>query len=96
MPKISEFFGIAIYMYFDDHAPPHFHAQYAEFEAVIQIDDFSVLRGRLPPRALGLVAEMGPASPRRVDRGLAPGASHADVVENPAAGVGACWIASSP
>ncbi len=57
MPKISEFFGIAIYMYFDDHAPPHFHAQYADFEAVIQIDDFSVLRGSLPPRALGLVAE---------------------------------------
>jgi len=57
MPKISEFFGIAIYIYFDDHAPPHFHAQYAEFEALIQIDDFSVLRGRLPPRALGLVVE---------------------------------------
>jgi len=44
-------------MYFDDHAPPHFHAQYAGFEAVIQIDDFSVLRGTLPPRALGLVVE---------------------------------------
>ena len=57
MPKISEFFGIAIYMYFDDHGPPHFHARYAEFEAVIQIDDFSVLRGSLPPRALGLVVE---------------------------------------
>ena len=57
MPKISEFFGIAIYMYFDDHDPPPFHAQYAEFEAVIQIDDFSVLRGNLPPRALGLVVE---------------------------------------
>jgi hypothetical protein len=30
LPKISEFFGIAIYLYFDDHPPPHFHAQYAE------------------------------------------------------------------
>ena len=57
MPKISEFFGISIYMYFEDHAPPHFHAQYAEFEALIRIDDFSVLRGSLPPRALGLVVE---------------------------------------
>jgi hypothetical protein len=57
MPKISEFFGIAIYIYFDDHAPPHFHARYGEFEAVIQIGGFSVLRGNLPPRALGLVAE---------------------------------------
>jgi hypothetical protein len=25
MPRISEFFGIAIYMYYRDHAPPHFH-----------------------------------------------------------------------
>ena len=57
MPKISEFFGIAIYMYFDDHPPAHFHARYAEFEAVVQIDDLSVARGNLPPRALGLVIE---------------------------------------
>jgi hypothetical protein len=57
VPKVSEFFGIAIYVYFDDHPPPHFHALYAEFEAVIQIDDLSVRRGGLPPRALGLVVE---------------------------------------
>ena len=57
MPKISEFFGIAIYMYFDDHPPPHFHARYAGFEAVIRIDDLRVERGELPPRALGLVVE---------------------------------------
>ena len=57
MPKVSEFYGIAIYMYFDDHPPPHFHARYAEHEAVIRIDDVSVQRGTLPPRALGLVVE---------------------------------------
>lgn len=57
MPRISEFFGISIYMYFEDHPPPHFHARYAEFEALIRIDDFRVLRGSLPPRALGLVVE---------------------------------------
>lgn len=57
MPKISEFFGISIYMYFDDHPPAHFHARYAEYEAVIQIEELSVRRGSLPPRALGLVVE---------------------------------------
>lgn len=57
MPKVSEFFGISIYVYFDDHAPPHFHARYAGAEAVIRIDDGRVLRGDLPPRAMGLVAE---------------------------------------
>lgn len=57
MPKISEFFGISIYMYFREHGPPHFHARYAGQEALIGIEDLSVLRGELNPRARGLVAE---------------------------------------
>ena len=28
MPRISEFYGILIYMYYQDHAPPYFHALY--------------------------------------------------------------------
>lgn len=44
-------------MYFADHAPPHFHAEDAEFEARIAIDSLAVISGRLPPRAMGLVAE---------------------------------------
>ena len=35
-------------MYFNDHAPPHFHARYGEFEATIDIDTLSVLEGELP------------------------------------------------
>jgi hypothetical protein len=35
MPCICQFFGIAIYMYFNDHSPPHFHAKYAGGEATI-------------------------------------------------------------
>lgn len=57
MPKISEFYGIAIYFYYRDHAPPHFHAIYADDEALISIDPFQVVEGRLPPRALALVRE---------------------------------------
>ncbi len=57
MPTISEFFGIVILMFFDDHAPPHFHARYGGDEAVIQIHPIGVLRGKLPPRALSLVIE---------------------------------------
>lgn len=57
MPKLSEFFGIAIYMYWEDHGPPHFHARYAGQKASIAIEDLSVLAGRLSPRALGLVIE---------------------------------------
>jgi hypothetical protein len=37
-PSISAFFGVVIYLYFSDHAPPHFHAEYGEFEAVYNFD----------------------------------------------------------
>ncbi len=37
MPRISEFFGIVISMYYNDHEPPHFHVSYAEHEAVVTI-----------------------------------------------------------
>lgn len=57
MPEISRFFGIIIAMFFDDHNPPHFHVRYGEHKAAIKIDDFAVLEGHLPPRALGLVME---------------------------------------
>ncbi|HEY3355412.1 MAG TPA: DUF4160 domain-containing protein [Polyangia bacterium] len=57
MPKLSEFFGIAIYMYYREHAPPHFHAFYGGEQAEIGIEGLQVLAGSLPPRALGLVVE---------------------------------------
>ena len=58
MPRISFFYGIGIWMYWNEgaHARPHFHARYAGRTASI---DFSgeVIVGSLPPRALALVAE---------------------------------------
>lgn len=57
MPEISRFFGIIIAMFFDDHNPPHFHARYGNYSVVVRIDDFAVMEGYLPPRALGLVME---------------------------------------
>jgi hypothetical protein len=47
MPKISEFNGIAIYMYYEDHNPPLFHAIYGGREAVIGIDPVAILAGSL-------------------------------------------------
>jgi len=44
-------------MYFNDHEPAHFHAEYGEYEALIEIDTLAVLRGELPRRALALVLE---------------------------------------
>jgi Domain of unknown function (DUF4160) len=57
MPQISRFFGIIIFMYFDDHNPPHFHAHYGDFKAVVAINDFALLEGKLPAKTMGLVVE---------------------------------------
>jgi hypothetical protein len=57
MPRISEFFGIVIAMYYNDHVPPHFHVRYAEYEAEVAIQSLEVLNGSLPRRALALVLE---------------------------------------
>ena len=57
MPTISSFYGILIRMFFNDHAPPHFHAEYGEFKAIIDIQTLSVLSGALPRRAHDLVLD---------------------------------------
>lgn len=57
MPEISRFYGIIIRMYFADHSPPHFHVEYGGTETLISINTLGVIRGKLPPRILGMVAE---------------------------------------
>lgn len=57
MPKISEFYGLIITMYFADRPPPHFHARYGEHQAQIQITTGLTLQGSLPRRAARMVAE---------------------------------------
>ena len=57
MPVVSRFFGIAIAFYWEDHAPPHFHAKYSGDEALVDIRSGDVIRGSLPRRALSLVDE---------------------------------------
>jgi hypothetical protein len=57
MPVLSIFYGIVIYIYWYDHAPPHIHARYAEHEVQIDIQQASVLEGSLPKRALAMVLE---------------------------------------
>jgi Domain of unknown function (DUF4160) len=57
MPTISQFFGIVIQMFWREHSPPHFHALYAEHEALIDIRTLEIIGGILPRRALGLTIE---------------------------------------
>ena len=55
MPEISLFYGIRITMYYSDHNPPHFHAEYAGHRALIDVLSGCVFRGSLPARQLKLV-----------------------------------------
>ncbi len=57
MPTISMFYGIVIQMFWKEHPPPHFHALYAEHEAVINIQTLDVTKGFLPRRAMVMVLE---------------------------------------
>lgn len=57
MPEISRFFGMVIAMYYNDHAPPHFHVRYGNQKAVIRIDPVELLHGNLSPKAHALVLE---------------------------------------
>ena len=56
MPTISEFFGIFIMMYADEHDPPHFHARYQEYRISVDIRK-GIVKGRFPPRHLRFVLE---------------------------------------
>lgn len=55
MPEISMFAGIRITMYYSDHNPPHFHAEYAGYKALVDIQNGYVIQGALPSRQLKFV-----------------------------------------
>ncbi|MCK7477415.1 MAG: DUF4160 domain-containing protein [Candidatus Moduliflexus flocculans] len=57
MPEVSRFFGIIVRMFFADHPPPHFHADYGGRAAVVAISPLAVLESDLPGRALAMVLE---------------------------------------
>ena len=57
MPEISRFLGIVIYIRYNEHNPPHFHAVYGKHQASFSIRDLTLLDGKLPPRVVSLVLE---------------------------------------
>jgi hypothetical protein len=57
MPTISTFYGILIQMFWNEHAPPHFHATYGEYKATVDIRKLCINEGSLPRRATQLVLD---------------------------------------
>lgn len=57
MPTISMFFGIIIRMYYapKEHNPPHIHAYYQEYKAVVGIFDCEIIQGKLPAKQIRLI-----------------------------------------
>lgn len=49
MPEISRFFGIIIRMFYDEHNPPHFHAEYSGNKAVFDFQG-NIIKGNLSSR----------------------------------------------
>jgi hypothetical protein len=56
MPEISRFYGIIIFMNYNDHDPPHFHARYQDQEITIEIGT-GMVQGKMSKRALRMVLE---------------------------------------
>ena len=55
MPELSLFYGIRITMFYSDHNPPHFHAEYGGKKAIVDIENGIVIKGCLPNRQIKLV-----------------------------------------
>jgi hypothetical protein len=55
VPRISAFYGIVISMYWSEHGEPHFHAEYGEHEAKVNIETGEIFVGQLPTRQARLV-----------------------------------------
>ncbi|MFB2974991.1 DUF4160 domain-containing protein [Microseira sp. BLCC-F43] len=57
MPEIARFYRIVIKVFFGDHPPPHFHAIYGEYNALVNIESLEIIEGDLPSRDQKLVLE---------------------------------------
>ena len=57
MPRIADFYGISITMLYEAAEPARIVAMYAGERMQVGVNPLTVLRGALPPRALGMVIE---------------------------------------
>jgi hypothetical protein len=67
VPRISSFYGIVITMYFSEHGAPHFHAEYGEHEAKVNISTGEISVGDLPRRQARLVKVWAKMHRRELD-----------------------------
>jgi len=56
MPEICRFYGIIIFINYNDHEPPHFHARYDDQEVIMEIKS-GIVKGQMSKRALRMLFE---------------------------------------
>ena len=56
MPTLSKFYGIVVFMNYNDHNPPRFYARYQDQETIVEIET-GLVEGRMSKRALRMVFE---------------------------------------
>jgi hypothetical protein len=57
MALVSDFYGIKVKIYHNDHFPPHFHAYYNGNEVLIEIRTLTIYKGSLPSKQLKQVLD---------------------------------------
>ncbi|MBP3365485.1 MAG: DUF4160 domain-containing protein [Treponema sp.] len=80
MPTISMFRGIKIYMNWNDHMPPHFHANYADSDILVSIEELEVLEGEMPSKQEKMV--LGCFSSDRTDGKLGAGGKASGFIQH--------------
>jgi hypothetical protein len=56
MPVVSRFYGIVVFLNYNDHNPPHFHARYQDQHVLVEIES-GLVTGTMSKRALQLLFE---------------------------------------
>ena len=49
------FRGIKIYVNYRDHLPPHFYAEYGEYECCVSIQEIEIISGKMPNKQLKMI-----------------------------------------
>jgi hypothetical protein len=63
MPIVAIIDGMKVQFFPNEHPPPHFHVEFAEYRALVRIDTISLWKGTLPRNKLRVVLDW--ARPRQ-------------------------------
>lgn len=56
MPEICRFYGLLIFVNYNEHNPPHFHVRYQDQEIIVEIQT-GIVQGKMSQRALKMIFE---------------------------------------